>query len=442
MDKRYYTSLGILLGLVLVAWAFGPSNYQPVNDGKVTQGANDPGPVPSENLANPSDSGSHRYQESFSQSPTLVQGGDSASRVPKSLFNGTWSTGRSTSKTIESTGQRPSSDGLASGEKSRNAESREDGFQHASAGSRPNAILLGPGNSRSVRSSQASASLSLPSVAPGKDGHKETSSSLASNLPTDRIPGRKSDREKDSASPTGPGSFLSLESTLRDRERQAASRAGSSLAGRGNHGSFGIGSDSSLTSGQSSLAANLDMQRLASQLTPIRKGTPSVSRRPEPFGYKDRFQSQEIATDPLFRPVTRPRTRSQGVGFNRGDRNGFGGNSSGSPSPNSFGSNVRGLPFAMAGHNRNRQMAGTESQSKVGIPGQKTTSNPLPVRRNPVFQQEYIWHVLSSNETLESIATSYDGGRSMVKKMIQMNRDVFQDPKLLPVGKAIRIPVQ
>ncbi len=55
---------------------------------------------------------------------------------------------------------------------------------------------------------------------------------------------------------------------------------------------------------------------------------------------------------------------------------------------------------------------------------------------------DYIWHVIQQNQSLESISFQYRGDGSLVAQLLELNRDRLTDPQLLPIGKAIRIPIR
>lgn len=420
MDKRYYTSIGILLGLVLVAWAFGPSNYEPMERNPVadSSGNNQNIESSSENLV---ESATDPVQHSYK--PTLVTGGaGSASRIPKSLFNGTWTAGQANQTEVNDTTDEKT--GSSHNQSSNPANGRGLSYKkNSSRTGRPNAILLGAVNSKAVQNSQASVSLGFPSIGPGNRKSAEINSNRKRNTQedvsvTERIPGRSKQADDLAMNSTKQGKETRPNLSFQKKAPELPLPAVSS------HFSSNIQKNRR----QGSLAANLDMQALAKQLAPIRKGASNASAlSSSPVQVRQRPQRPPIETDPLFRPVIDPRT-SKPVGT-RGASNSMAG--------------VRGLPFAMTGQGQNQFLQGSTGKRKVGIPGQQNRSETRkPIGRIPTYEQEYIWHVLSSNETLESIATSYDGGPAMVQKIVKMNKDVFQDPNLLPVGKAIRVPVQ
>jgi len=55
---------------------------------------------------------------------------------------------------------------------------------------------------------------------------------------------------------------------------------------------------------------------------------------------------------------------------------------------------------------------------------------------------DYIWHEIQQNQTLESISLQYQGDTRLVGPMLELNRDVLPDPQLLPIGRAIRVPIR
>jgi hypothetical protein len=55
---------------------------------------------------------------------------------------------------------------------------------------------------------------------------------------------------------------------------------------------------------------------------------------------------------------------------------------------------------------------------------------------------DYIWHVIQKNQSLESISFQYQGDESLVPRLRQLNGDILADPNLLPIGRAIRVPVR
>lgn len=63
------------------------------------------------------------------------------------------------------------------------------------------------------------------------------------------------------------------------------------------------------------------------------------------------------------------------------------------------------------------------------------------VRPRP-SQGDYIWHEIQQNQTLESISLQYQGDTSLVGQLLELNRDVLADPQLLPIGRAIRVPIR
>lgn len=65
-----------------------------------------------------------------------------------------------------------------------------------------------------------------------------------------------------------------------------------------------------------------------------------------------------------------------------------------------------------------------------------------PNARHQFTRRDYIWHVVAENQSLESISFQYAGDSRLVRDIFEMNQDLIQDPLLLPVGKAIRIPTE
>lgn len=55
---------------------------------------------------------------------------------------------------------------------------------------------------------------------------------------------------------------------------------------------------------------------------------------------------------------------------------------------------------------------------------------------------DYIWHEIQQNQTLESISLQYQGDTSLVGPIAELNRDILPDPQLLPIGRAIRVPIR
>jgi hypothetical protein len=43
---------------------------------------------------------------------------------------------------------------------------------------------------------------------------------------------------------------------------------------------------------------------------------------------------------------------------------------------------------------------------------------------------------------LESISLQYQGDTSLVGPIAELNRDILPDPQLLPIGRAIRVPIR
>ncbi|MBL8855064.1 MAG: LysM peptidoglycan-binding domain-containing protein [Planctomycetaceae bacterium] len=74
-----------------------------------------------------------------------------------------------------------------------------------------------------------------------------------------------------------------------------------------------------------------------------------------------------------------------------------------------------------------------------------STPSTAPIRsggRPRPQSGDYIWHVIQQNQSLESISFQYRGDGSLVAQLLELNRDRLSDPQLLPIGKAIRIPIR
>ncbi len=84
------------------------------------------------------------------------------------------------------------------------------------------------------------------------------------------------------------------------------------------------------------------------------------------------------------------------------------------------------------------------SSSYPSTLGQSPTLDPSTPREKGRGRpsREYIWHVVGERQTLEGISLQYVGNASIAQGILELNTDIIQDPNLLPVGKAIRIPVQ
>ncbi len=83
------------------------------------------------------------------------------------------------------------------------------------------------------------------------------------------------------------------------------------------------------------------------------------------------------------------------------------------------------------------EMGGT-AWSGAGLERAKSRGG---VRPRP-GQGDYIWHEIQQNQTLESISLQYQGDTSLVGQLLELNRDVLADPQLLPIGRAIRVPIR
>lgn len=89
---------------------------------------------------------------------------------------------------------------------------------------------------------------------------------------------------------------------------------------------------------------------------------------------------------------------------------------------------------------RDSTMPLVRPESHVG-----STPSTAPIRSSgrPRPQSgDYIWHVIQQNQSLESISFQYQGDASLVPRLLELNRDRLTDPQLLPIGKAIRIPIR
>jgi hypothetical protein len=103
-----------------------------------------------------------------------------------------------------------------------------------------------------------------------------------------------------------------------------------------------------------------------------------------------------------------------------------------------------GTPVSVAGG-----AAGQPSGGSAGAPwgnGGAAEAGRLPQdRQNPRARRgagDYIWHVIQKNQSLESISFQYQGDESLVPRLRQLNVDILTDPQLLPIGRAIRVPVR
>jgi nucleoid-associated protein YgaU len=81
---------------------------------------------------------------------------------------------------------------------------------------------------------------------------------------------------------------------------------------------------------------------------------------------------------------------------------------------------------------------GTAPRADTGLERAKSRGG---VRSRP-GQGDYIWHEIQQNQTLESISLQYQGDTSLVGQLLELNRDVLADPQLLPIGRAIRVPIR
>lgn len=79
------------------------------------------------------------------------------------------------------------------------------------------------------------------------------------------------------------------------------------------------------------------------------------------------------------------------------------------------------------------------------LPG---VSNPIPNRSSRptrdvrLDRSRYIWHVVEPSQSLQSISLQYSGDTSLVDGIVNLNSDIIEDPTLLPVGEAIRVPIR
>lgn len=96
------------------------------------------------------------------------------------------------------------------------------------------------------------------------------------------------------------------------------------------------------------------------------------------------------------------------------------------------------------GANLNRELAATPPPVR---PDDRTTptrptTTPRSAGRPRPQSSDYIWHVIQQNQSLESISFQYQGDGNLVPRILELNRDQLTDPRLLPIGKAIRIPIR
>ncbi|MDP1561329.1 MAG: hypothetical protein Q8M16_08030 [Pirellulaceae bacterium] len=94
----------------------------------------------------------------------------------------------------------------------------------------------------------------------------------------------------------------------------------------------------------------------------------------------------------------------------------------------------------LANQDRDSTMPLVRPESYVG-----STPTTAPIRSSgrPRPQSgDYIWHVIQQNQSLESISFQYQGDANFVSRLLELNRDRLTDPQLLPIGKAIRIPIR
>ncbi len=96
------------------------------------------------------------------------------------------------------------------------------------------------------------------------------------------------------------------------------------------------------------------------------------------------------------------------------------------------------------GANLNRELAGTSPpvQPDARTASTRPTTTPRSAGRPRPQSSDYIWHVIQQNQSLESISFQYQGDGNLVPRILELNRDHLTDPRLLPIGKAIRIPIR
>lgn len=82
----------------------------------------------------------------------------------------------------------------------------------------------------------------------------------------------------------------------------------------------------------------------------------------------------------------------------------------------------------------------SSGQSKESTPGNRPTPRPSISGAGIPRRDVYIWHVIEPNQTLPLISRQYFGDDQHVQAIQQMNPDIIQNPELLPVGEAIRVP--
>lgn len=92
-------------------------------------------------------------------------------------------------------------------------------------------------------------------------------------------------------------------------------------------------------------------------------------------------------------------------------------------------------------------MIAAEAAPIVPLPEETTVGRPVYVVENPAeagspdTESGYRVHVIHNGDTLERLAERYlaDGSRAL--ELFDLNRDVLQNPHLLPLGVELRIPV-
>jgi hypothetical protein len=85
-----------------------------------------------------------------------------------------------------------------------------------------------------------------------------------------------------------------------------------------------------------------------------------------------------------------------------------------------------------AGGAQSISSAGANARSRLGS-GRTGSNRP---------DRDYIWHVIQRNQSLEDISRQYMGSSGGVNEIVEMNPDIISNPRLLPVGQAIRIPLR
>lgn len=74
--------------------------------------------------------------------------------------------------------------------------------------------------------------------------------------------------------------------------------------------------------------------------------------------------------------------------------------------------------------------AGWNLPPELGMPRETSAGEPA-----------VCWHRVADGDTLEEIARRYLGNKTRARDIFTANRDRLDDPKLLPIGVRLRIPV-